>query len=242
MKRILLTAIAGISLAAAATAFAAEGYVTANVSLRAGPDTGYPAVMGLRAGTPVFIEGCVDGWAWCDVSLGDDRGWVSGAYLQEEYDGRRVLVRDYGVRIGIPIVSFVFGDYWDHYYRGRSWYGNRERYSHVQPRYYHGGSYGHAGAYGHSGSAYAHGPVHQDLHRESHPTYSGGMHGGAVATHGVAPRHDGAPVLHAQHGGAPAAQHVAPQRNAAGPHGDKGSQHGHESGKSKSDRDRGGGH
>jgi len=181
MKRILLTAaLAGASLAAATTAFAAEGYVTANVSLRAGPDSGYPAVIGLRAGTPVYIQGCVDGWSWCDVSLGDDRGWVSGAYLQEEYGGRRVLVRDYGVRIGIPIVSFVFGDYWDHYYRGRSWYGNRDRYSRVQPRYFHsGGSYGShsGGSYGHSSGSYSRGSTYHDSGHDSRPTYSTGTRG-----------------------------------------------------------------
>jgi uncharacterized protein YraI len=239
MKRILLTAaIAGASLAAATTAFAGEGYVTANVSLRAGPDVGYPVVMGLRAGTPVMIEGCVDGWSWCDVSLGDDRGWVSGAYLQEEYGGHRVFVRDYGVRIGIPVVTFVFGDYWDHYYRGRSWYGHRDRYSHVQPHYYHSG-----GSYSHSGSSYSHGTTYQDSHHETHPAYSTGMHSGSVATHSVttqpsyqthhsqstsqsAPshnsttqRHEVTSTSHAQQGGvsqpAPAVHH-APQRSASG--------------------------
>jgi uncharacterized protein YraI len=192
MKRLLLTAVAGVSLVAAATAFAGEGYITANVSLRAGPDSGYPAVMRLRAGTPVMIEGCVDGWSWCDVSLGEDRGWVSGAYLQEEYDGRRVLIRDYGVQIGVPIVSFVFGDYWDHYYRGRSWYGSRERWSHVQPRYYHGGSYGNSGgsyersggSYGHAGGSYSgtRDSTYRDTHRvdsrTSQPAYSSGYRSG----------------------------------------------------------------
>ena len=38
-----------------------------NVSLRAGPDSSYPTVVGLRAGTPVSIAGCVDGWSWCDA-------------------------------------------------------------------------------------------------------------------------------------------------------------------------------
>ena len=197
MKRILLTAaIAGASLAAATTAFAGEGYITANVSLRAGPDAGYPAVMGLRVGTPVMIEGCVDGWSWCDVSVGEDRGWVSGAYLQEDYDGRRVLVRDYGVRIGIPVVSFVFGDYWDHHYRGRSWYSNRDRYSHVQPHYYHSNSYGHSGSsYSHTGGSYSHGTNYQDTHHETHPTYSTGTHSGSVATHSVTTQ----PSYQAQH-------------------------------------------
>jgi uncharacterized protein YraI len=171
MKRFLTSALLGVSLVAATTAFAGEGYLTSSVYLRAGPDFGYPSVVRLRAGTPVGIEGCVDDWSWCDVTTGEDRGWIAGSYLQEEYDGRRVLVRDYGVRIGIPIVAFVFGDYWDHYYRGRSWYGHRERWSHVQPRYYRGGSYGHSGgSYRRSGSAYG---TAGGSYRHSGSSYSG---------------------------------------------------------------------
>jgi len=145
MKRILVASILGCSvLAAASPAFAGQGYLVANVTLRAGPDVGYPSVVGLRAGTPVGIEGCVDGWSWCDVTTGNDRGWVSANYLQEEYQGQRVLVPQYGVQIGIPIVSFVFGNYWDNYYSDRSWYHNRDHWSHVQPHYstYYGGSHG----------------------------------------------------------------------------------------------------
>jgi len=136
MKRVLSSAGLTLLFLATTSAFAAEGYVTGNVSLRAGPDASYPAVVRLRAGTTVDIDGCVDGWSWCDVSTGDDRGWVSGNYLQEEYEGRRVLVPSYGVRIGIPILSFVFADYWGEHYRQRSWYGNRERWSHVRPQYH----------------------------------------------------------------------------------------------------------
>ena len=89
----------------------------------------------LYAGTPVAIEGCVDGWSWCDVASGDSRGWVPANYLQQEYQGQRVLVPEYGVRIGIPVITFVFGSYWDSYYSHRSWYGNRERWSQVRPQY-----------------------------------------------------------------------------------------------------------
>jgi uncharacterized protein YraI len=143
MKRILSTAILGCFALATASAFAGEGYLVTNVTLRAGPDSGYPGVVGLRAGTPVGIEGCVDGWSWCDVTTGVDRGWVPANYLQEEYEGRRVLVPAYGVQIGIPIVTFVFGSYWDNYYHDRSWYGHREHWSHVHPHYSsYGGSYG----------------------------------------------------------------------------------------------------
>lgn len=134
MKRILSSAI-GLSLFASAAAFASAGYVTRSVSLRAGPDASYPAVARLRAGSSVDIEGCIDGWSWCDVGDGQDRGWMAGRYLQQEYEGRRVLVPTYGVQIGIPIVSFTFGSYWQDHYQSRSWYGQRDHWSHVQPHY-----------------------------------------------------------------------------------------------------------
>jgi len=135
MKRISAIAALGLSLTAIPAAFAADGYVTGNVNLRAGPDSSYPRVAMLSAGTPVAIEGCVDGWSWCDVATAEERGWVAGNFLQEEYQGQRVLIPEYGLQIGIPIVSFAFGAYWDQHYRSRSWYGNREHWSRVQPQY-----------------------------------------------------------------------------------------------------------
>lgn len=135
MKRMLSSAALALSCFAANPAFAAYGYLTSNVDLRAGPDSSYPSVVSLSAGTAVAIEGCVDGWSWCDVAAGDDRGWVDGSFLQEEYQGQRVLVREYGVQIGIPVVTFVFGTYWDNHYRNSSWYGERERWSRVTPHY-----------------------------------------------------------------------------------------------------------
>lgn len=135
MKRIVPTSALGLSIFAIASAFAADGYVTGDVNLRAGPDPSYPSVVMLGSGIPVVIEGCIDGWSWCDVATRDNRGWVAGDFLQEEYRGRRVLVPAYGVQIGIPIVSFVFGTYWESHYRDRPWYGERERWSHVSPQY-----------------------------------------------------------------------------------------------------------
>jgi uncharacterized protein YraI len=135
MKRIMSVAALSLSFLATTAAIAGEGYVTTDVSLRAGPDASYPDVAMLYAGTTVAIEGCVHGWSWCDVTTGDSRGWLPADYLQQEYQGQRVLVPEYGVRIGIPIVAFVFGAYWDSHYRHRTWYGERERWSHVTPRY-----------------------------------------------------------------------------------------------------------
>ena len=92
MKPTLSALTIVLSFAAATAAFAADGYVTGDVNLRAGPDPSYPSVATLSAGTSVAIQGCVDGWSWCDLASGDNRGWVAGDFLQEEYDGRRVLV------------------------------------------------------------------------------------------------------------------------------------------------------
>ena len=136
MNNHIAIAVFGLSLSGLPLAtLAADAYVTANVSLRSGPDSSYPSVARLRIGTPVSLEGCVDGWAWCDVSVGDDHGWVSGTFLQQEYEGERLGIRSSGARIGIPVISFEFGAYWDDHYRNRSWYAKRERWSHVQPQY-----------------------------------------------------------------------------------------------------------
>ncbi|WP_430390922.1 SH3 domain-containing protein [Dyella sp. 20L07] len=45
--------------------------------MRAGPDSSYPDVVMLDTGTEVSIQGCVDGWSWCDVIAGGNRGWVA---------------------------------------------------------------------------------------------------------------------------------------------------------------------
>jgi len=138
MKRILCTTALLFSIFALRPAFGGDGYVTGDATLRAGPDRSYPNVAMLPAGAEVVIEGCVDGWSWCDVTAGNDRGWVAGYLLQEEYEGRRVRIPEYGVRIGIPVIAFVFGTYWDDNYRNRAWYGERDQWRRITPRHHPG--------------------------------------------------------------------------------------------------------
>lgn len=133
MKRLTRLALASLSLASLSLAFpalaqAADAYVTGNVNLRAGPDSDYPLIDQIPAGTEVNVQGCTDGWEWCDVIVYGNRGWVAGNYIEYEYQNQPVLLPSYGAQIGIPIVTFVIGNYWDNYYRSRPFYRERDRW------------------------------------------------------------------------------------------------------------------
>jgi uncharacterized protein YraI len=134
MKRIAWLATLPL-LALPALALAADGYTTGNVNLRAGPDPGYPLIDTVPAGAPLDIQGCTSGWEWCDVIFQGERGWVAGNFIQYDYNNQYVLVPQYGTQIGIPIVTFVIGTYWDNYYRNRPFYRERARwYARPMPR------------------------------------------------------------------------------------------------------------
>jgi uncharacterized protein YraI len=128
MRRIPCTILLSLAVAGPAAAQGANGVITSYVDLYAGPDIGYPPVAELPAGTPVDIQGCLEGWTWCDVITMGTRGWVAGTFVQYTYESQPVIVADYGPRIGIPIVAFTIGVYWDHYYRDRPFYRDRDRW------------------------------------------------------------------------------------------------------------------
>ena len=75
--------LVSLSLAVPALAHAADAYVTGNVNLRAGPDPSYPLIDRIPAGTEVDVQGCTDGWEWCDVINANDgsRGWIAGNFI-----------------------------------------------------------------------------------------------------------------------------------------------------------------
>ena len=87
--------------------------------MRAGPDTSYPQVAFLGRGLQVDVVGCVEGWQWCDVVAGPNRGWVYAGYLSYSYYNQPTVISYGGPMLGIPLVSFSIGNYWDRYYRGR---------------------------------------------------------------------------------------------------------------------------
>jgi len=100
-------------------------YTTAGVNMRAGPDTSYPKVAYVGSGAAVEVVGCVEGWRWCDVIAGPSRGWVWAQNLSYRHANRPTIIAYGGPTLGIPLVTFSIAPYWDTYYRGRPWYGNR---------------------------------------------------------------------------------------------------------------------
>lgn len=127
-KLLMAAAALGALLAAPGVAAAANAFATGNVNMRAGPSTQYPRITTIPAGAAVTIYGCTSGWRWCDTSWRGARGWVAASYLQTMYRERRVYLPDYGPRVGVPIISFHFGNYWDRWYRDRPWYRDRDRW------------------------------------------------------------------------------------------------------------------
>ncbi|QFR32674.1 SH3 domain-containing protein [Ancylobacter sp. TS-1] len=127
LRKLILAAVlvvAGTSAGAAATTAVA----TANVNLRAGPSTAYPAVTVVPAGATFTTHGCVSGYSWCDIGFGPYRGWVAASYIQVIYRGAPVvLTAPVAPVIGITVVSFN-RTYWDSYYRAYPWYGRWAAY------------------------------------------------------------------------------------------------------------------
>jgi len=114
---------AAATVAAPAVASASPAQVTANVNLRTGPGTQYYPILVLPAGAPIELYGCLQGYTWCDVSYGRERGWVSSRYISAFYSGPVYRPRPY---VSVPFLTFGYG-YWDNHYAHRPWYQYRPR-------------------------------------------------------------------------------------------------------------------
>lgn len=96
--------------------------------LRAGPEQGYPQLRRIEQGQQVQLFGCLSDRSWCDVRLGQDRGWVSGPDLEAEYRGRRDSVANLYGEFQLGDRDFRIGDYWDENYRQQPFYADRTRW------------------------------------------------------------------------------------------------------------------
>jgi uncharacterized protein YraI len=126
--------ICALAAALPLLAAAQDARTTRPLNLRAGPGSDYPVVVHYGPGAPLSVQGCTSGYGWCDV-IGPDgsRGWVYATGVSYAYQSTYVPIITYGAVIGVPILSFVIGDYWGRYYAGRPWYGNRGRWEHRPP-------------------------------------------------------------------------------------------------------------
>jgi len=118
---------------ACASSFAQEAFTRQAANVRAGPDRSYPLVAELGPGAPLRVMGCLEDWSWCDVAFDDSRGWVYGPFLLYAVPGDRVSLYTYGPSLGIAIVGFSVGGYWDEHYRQRPWYGGRADWERRSP-------------------------------------------------------------------------------------------------------------
>lgn len=122
----LLVMTSGIASAQAA-------FTTGYLDVYAGPASGYPLVARLGPGTPLRVMGCLSDWSWCDVVFNGNRGWAYSPDMSYTYQGSRVPLYSYLPSLGIPIVTFAIGSYWDRYYRGRPWYSQRDTWMRRPP-------------------------------------------------------------------------------------------------------------
>jgi len=110
---------------APASAQTMNGYTIRPTWLHSGPLRDYPNVRYVRRGVRVSMHGCLRDWSWCDVTYRANRGWIAGDALRVSYAGRR---RNLSPSLGIGVISFSFGSYWDTHYQSRSFYGERQRW------------------------------------------------------------------------------------------------------------------
>ncbi len=135
-----------VFLLLAPVTYAQQAFTSHRTSLRAGPNHGYPQVAWVGSGAGVYVNGCVDGYYWCDVTKGGVRGWVSARHLTYAHQSRRVMIYGNGVTFGTPLVAFTLGSYWDNHYRDRAWYQHHSHWNSwhpgtVAPRHWHGHSH-----------------------------------------------------------------------------------------------------
>jgi len=176
MKTKLLHAFIAAAVLVPAAAAADPAVTTQSVNMRAGPGVSYPVVAYLAPNLSVDVAGCVAGYQWCDVIAGPNRGWVYAAYLSSYYNNAPIALSSGAPYIGIPLITFSIGSYWDSYYRGRPWWNDRA-YWYDRHNHEHG-----------QGQHYVQAPRHYGPGRDGQANRGHEWHGASAS--GAHPRHD----------------------------------------------------
>lgn len=128
MKRLMWAGLCALGLSVAGTASAQNVQVRWGASLYAGPSTNYPVVSYLRSGENVRLNGCLQDYAWCDVSDGGNRGWVDADNLAISRGGTSYTFYEASPWFTYPVTTFLLTDYWRRNYYSRPWYRDYNRY------------------------------------------------------------------------------------------------------------------
>jgi uncharacterized protein YraI len=126
-KLLAATAILAAVMTLPAAAQAADAIAQHSGTLRAGPGSDFPEVDHISSGDSLQVYGCTDGYDWCDVSDGDNRGWFPGSRIAYMRDGSEEILPEVATVVGIGIVGFAVDEYWGAHYHSRPWF-NREHY------------------------------------------------------------------------------------------------------------------
>ena len=120
------------------TSQAQSAYAAQDLILLAGPSPEYPEVAILPRGSAFNVQGCLNDYRWCDVIAGPYRGWAYAGNIVYPYRGANVPLISYGAAIGIGVLAFSVGHYWDSYYQGRPWYPQRQLWINRPPPPHYG--------------------------------------------------------------------------------------------------------
>ena len=123
-----------VAAALPALAAAQEAHSAKQINMRAGPARDYPLVATYGPNTPLAVQGCTDGYVWCDViAPGNVRGWVFAGNISYPFQDQERSLQLYGSVVGIPIIVFSIGNYWGSYYPNRPWFRDRGRWENHAP-------------------------------------------------------------------------------------------------------------
>lgn len=128
--RSVAAVLLALALACGAQTAAAEttALIVRSVNVRSGPHQAMPTVTWLLTGTHVTVIGCIASWRWCDIQSGRERGWVYTRYLSVPFEGSAKTIIDGGPNLGLPLVEFQLGPYWDEHYQRRFWYAEKAQW------------------------------------------------------------------------------------------------------------------
>jgi len=62
------------------------------------------------------------------VIAGFSRGWVFAQFLSMPFQNQPILIGNAGGWLGVPLISFSVGPYWDIHYRNRPWWNQRNQW------------------------------------------------------------------------------------------------------------------